>query len=65
MMARCLVGYCYECCRETKQVVVECTENIGWRIFENLFTFGTIGAAFGYDYKCECTQCGEINTIHK
>lgn len=59
------VGYCDTCGRETKHVVLECTERLGWRIFENLLTLGAIGAAFGYDYKCECTKCGTINTIRK
>lgn len=64
-MAKYMTGYCCECCRETRHVVIECTENLGWRIFENLFTLGAIAAGFGYDYKCECTRCGEINTLHK
>ena len=64
-MAKIIVGYCDKCGCKTKHTVIHCHESLGWRIFENLCTFGTIGAAFGYDYECECLKCGEINTIHK
>lgn len=64
-MAKYKVGYCQECGRETKHIILECEESLGWRIFENFFTFGLIAASFGYDYKCECIKCGQINTLHK
>lgn len=59
------VGYCQKCRRETKHIILECEEHIGWRILDNILTFGAIAAFFGYDYKCECTKCGTINTLHK
>ena len=61
-MSKTLVGYCFNCGKDTKHKVIQCEESLGWRIYENILTFGLI-AAMGYDYKCECTRCGEINTI--
>lgn len=57
-----VVAYCPNCNKKTKHVPIQCNEGLGWRIFENIFTFGAI-AASGYNYECECSKCGEINTI--
>lgn len=61
-MSKYLVGYCHECGKRTKQEVIKCEDSVGWRIFEGIFTLGG-SEALGHNYQCECTKCGEINTI--
>ena len=63
-MPKYMAGYCWECCKNTKQQVVEAEDSVGWRIFETVFTLG-FALATPHDYKCECTKCGRINTIRK
>ena len=65
MKQKYIVGYCSYCRKETKHTIIQCTERLGWRIFENIFTFGAIAAGTGYDYKCECERCKNINTLHR
>ena len=55
---------CSECGKETKHRKLECEDSVPWRIFETVVTAGW-GLLLDRDYKCECTKCGEINTITK
>ena len=64
-MKKHIVGYCDTCERETKHNVIECEDSLGERIWENIITFGLFNVYSYRWYKCECTRCGEINTIHK
>ena len=63
-MTKYLIGYCTRCHKQTKQLKIECEDNLATRIFETVFTFGLL-AMEERKYKCECTRCGEINTIVK
>lgn len=63
-MKKTLVGYCSNCGRQTKHTVVECEDSLPWRIFETVTTLGW-GLLLDHEYKCECSRCGEINTITK
>lgn len=63
-MGKYLIGYCSECRKETKHIKLECEDSVPWRIFETVTTLGW-GLLFDRAYKCECTKCGEINTIRK
>ena len=64
MKKKIITGYCPHCGKVTKHEIINCTEGLIWRIFENIFTFGMI-AANGYNYACECEKCKEINIIKK
>ena len=63
-MAKYMTGYCWDCAKTTKHQVIECEDSVPYRIFETVFTLG-FGAALEHGYKCECTRCGEINTLYK
>ncbi len=63
-MAKYLVGYCSECGKETKQQKLECEDTLVWRAFETVVTLGW-GLLLDHEYKCECSVCGEINTIRR
>ena len=63
-MTKYIVGYCSECGKETKHRKLECEDSVPWRIFETVVTAGW-GLLLDHDFKCECTKCGEINTITK
>lgn len=63
-MAKYMTGYCEKCGKETKQLKLEGEDSIPYRIFETVVTCGW-GLLLDHDYKCECTRCGEINTISK
>lgn len=63
-MTKYMTGYCWHCAKTTKHQVLECEDSVPYRIFETVFTLG-FGAMLEHGYKCECTRCGEINTINK
>ncbi len=63
-MQKYMAGYCWTCCEDTKQEVIEAVDSAGWRVFETVFTLG-LALATPHDYKCECTKCGRINTLRK
>lgn len=63
-MTKYLTGYCSNCHKQTKQIKIACEDNLATRIFETVFTLGLL-AMEEREYKCECTKCGEINTIRK
>lgn len=63
-MAKYIVGYCSKCGKKTKHRKIACTESLAWRAFEVITTAG-FGLLFDRNYECECTICGEINTITK
>lgn len=63
-MDKYIVGFCSRCCCKTKHKLIDCTDNVAWKIFENVVTLG-LAAGLGYDYNCECTVCNKINVIHK
>ena len=63
-MVKYIIGYCDECGKETKQQRLERVDSVPWRISAAIFTVG-IGLLFDRAYRCECTKCGEINTITK
>ena len=64
MAKKYMVGYCFGCNNITKQQVLECTDTVPMRVFETVFTLG-FGLLVDHDYYCECTKCGEINTLTK
>lgn len=62
-MKKLTTGYCDECGKYTKQIVIECNDNLPTRIFETVITLG-LAATTERRYECECTKCGEINTLY-
>ena len=58
------VGYCDECGENTRQRVIECKDSVAERIFETVVTLGW-SLLYSRDYSCECSRCGNINTISK
>jgi hypothetical protein len=63
-MSKYMVGYCWTCAKRTKQRTLECKDSALFRAFEAVVTCG-FGLLLDHDYECECTVCGEINTITK
>ena len=63
-MKKYVVHFCFDCGEETKHEVLECKDKVPYRIFETVFTFG-FGAMLPHYYKCECQNCGRINTVHR
>lgn len=63
-MSRTMVGYCWKCCKDTKQHVIEAEDSFAWRVFETVTTLG-FGLLMPHDYKRECSRCGHINTLTK
>lgn len=63
-MAKYIVGWCPECGKDTKHLKLECKDSVAYRVFEAVSTFGW-GLLLDHSYKCECTKCGEINTLSK
>ena len=63
-MSKYMVGYCWTCAKRTKHRKLECKDSVPFRIFEAVFTCG-FGLLLDHDYECECTVCGEINTLTK
>ena len=63
-MAKYIIGYCSNCHKETKHLKLQCEDSVPCRIFETVVTLG-LGLLLGYEYKCECTKCGEINTLRR
>ena len=63
MAKKITTGYCPTCGKTTKHQVIECTEKLGWRIFEGICSLGMIPLACTNDYECECLKCREINTL--
>lgn len=63
-MPKYIVGYCANCHKETKHLKLYCEDSVPWRIFETVITLGW-GLLLDHEYECECTKCGEINTLRK
>ncbi len=63
-MAKYMTGYCWECCKTTKQKVIDCDDSIAYRVFGAVFTLG-FSEMLPHDYNCECTKCGHINSIRR
>ena len=63
-MKRYMIGYCWTCARRTKQRVIEAKDSAAWRVFETITTLG-FALLTPHDYECECTVCGEFNTLTK
>ena len=63
-MQKYMVGYCSRCGEKTKHKVIECTDSVGYRIFETLVTVG-FALLTSHKYHCECVKCGKINTLSK
>lgn len=63
MKKKYLVGYCWTCCKKTKQEIIRCDMPIVARLFLGIASMG-VSEACGYSYQCECTKCGETNNIH-
>lgn len=64
MKKRYMIGYCDHCRKNTKQEVIKGVDSVPWRIFETVATLGFALLTF-HDYECECTRCGEINTLRQ
>lgn len=63
-MPKFMAGYCWSCCENTKQEIIDTKDLKAYRIFEAICTLG-LSFAFPVDYRCECTKCGQINTLQK
>ena len=63
-MKKYMVGYCPECGKKTKHEILESKDSIPWRIFEIVMTAGW-ALAFDHEYYCECSKCGQINTLRR
>ena len=63
-MSKYIVGYCYRCRKKTKHKIIECEDSMACRVFEAVVTVG-FSLLFDREYECECTRCGEINTLEK
>lgn len=63
-MSKYMVGYCWNCAKRTKHKVIEPVDSTAWRVFETIATLGFALLSF-HDYECECTVCGDINTLRK
>lgn len=63
-MSKEIVAYCRCCHKVTKHKVINCEETFRWRLFEAIISAG-ISTAFGYEYNCECQECGNINTVRR
>lgn len=55
------VGFCKNCRKKTVQTFIEKETTGAFRLFEAILTLGWAEADNGD--KCQCTNCGEINTI--
>lgn len=64
-MKRYMVGYYPECGKKTKHEILECKDSIPWRILETVMTAGWALLALDHEYYCECSKCGQINTLRK
>lgn len=63
-MSKTIVGFCPHCYKTTQHKVIECSDTVPWRTFEAIVTLG-FNLLFDRDYHCECTKCGNINTIRR
>lgn len=63
-MRRVITGYCWRCCEDTKQLVIDCDESFAYRAFFAIFTLGC-SEMLPKDYNCECLRCGRINSVRK
>lgn len=63
-MSKWVVDYCWTCARRTKQEVIQCKDSVPFRIFENICTLG-LASLMERKYDCQCTKCGNVNTVYK